>query len=422
MKRTSLSRFRQKLLALGPGIVTGASDDDPSGIATYSQAGAQFGFLSLWTAWFTFPLMANIQGMCARIGMVTGHGLTVTLKNEYPKAILYLTLLFSFPAITLNIGADIQAMGAVAHMLWPFVPVPVFSIIFTALLMFMIIRFPYLCIARILKWLCLSLLLYMIVPFLVTQDWSVVLKHTFLPELHLDENFISILVAILGTTISPYLFFWQATMEAEDRSHRHRRLVVNKRLLSDVRTDVNLGMFLSNLVMYFIILTTASVLNAGGIRDIQTVEQAAQALKPLAGRFSYLVFSIGVLGTGFLAIPVLAGSQSYMLAETFNWQSGLDKKFSKAKPFYITIIVSLTVGLLLHFLQISPIKALLYTAILYGLTSPVLIGVILHVSNNKLIMRKFVNTKTDNVIGVLAFLLMTAAAVALLWLQLKPNI
>ena len=257
--------------------------------------------------------------------------------------------------------------------------------------------------------------------FLVTQDWSVVLKHTFLPELHLDENFISILVAILGTTISPYLFFWQATMEAEDRSHRHRRLVVNKRLLSDVRTDVNLGMFLSNLVMYFIILTTASVLNAGGIRDIQTVEQAAQALKPLAGRFSYLVFSIGVLGTGFLAIPVLAGSQSYMLAETFNWQSGLDKKFSKAKPFYITIIVSLTVGLLLHFLQISPIKALLYTAILYGLTSPVLIGVILHVSNNKLIMRKFVNTKTDNVIGVLAFLLMTAAAVALLWLQLKPS-
>ena len=410
------------MLALGPGIVTGASDDDPSGIATYSQAGAQFGFLSLWTAWFTFPLMANIQGMCARIGMVTGHGLTVTLKNEYPRAILYLTLLFSFPAITLNIGADIQAMGAVAHMLWPFVPVPVFSIIFTALLMFMIIRFPYLRIARILKWLCLSLLLYMIVPFLVTQDWSVVLKHTFLPELHLDENFISILVAILGTTISPYLFFWQATMEAEDRSHRHRRLVVNKRLLSDVRTDVNLGMFLSNLVMYFIILTTASVLNAGGIRDIQTVEQAAQALKPLAGRFSYLVFSIGVLGTGFLAIPVLAGSQSYMLAETFNWQSGLDKKFSKAKPFYITIIVSLTVGLLLHFLRISPIKALLYTAILYGLTSPVLIGVILHVSNNKLIMRKFVNTKTDNVIGVLAFLLMTAAAVALLWLQLKPTI
>lgn len=367
---------------LGPGLITGASDDDPSGIATYSQAGAQFGLYTLWTALLTFPLMAAIQGMCARIGLVTAQGLTVTLKKHYSKPILYGMLLFSFPAITLNIGADIQGMGAVAHMIYPEVPVAAFCVIITALLLFIIIKFSYQKIAMILKWLCLSLLLYIIVPFMVGQDWLMVLKKTFIPTMKFDKEFLSIIVAILGTTISPYLFFWQTTMEAEDQAHKGV-ILVDKRILSEMKTDVNLGMFLSNLVMFFMILTTGTVLFNGGIHQIDTVDQAAKALEPLAGKLTYFIFATGVLGTGLLAIPVLAGSQSYMLAETFGWITGLDKKFSQAKPFYASIIFSLLVGLSLDFLDVSPIKALLYTAIVYGLTAPVMIAVIMHIGNNK---------------------------------------
>src|SRR5258706_1016925 len=240
MKRSKRfsAKIKRVLKILGPGLVTGASDDDPSGIATYSQAGAQFGYATLWTALLTFPLMAAIQGMCARIGIVTSGGLTVTLKNNYPKSIVYLMLLFSFPAITLNIGADIQGMGAVAHMMLPQIPAFTFSIIFTAILMFVIIKFPYQKIAMILKWLCLSILLYILVPFMVKQDWAIVLKNTFIPTLKFNKEFLSILVAILGTTISPYLFFWQATMEAENRHHSKGKIVVNTRILNDMNEDV----------------------------------------------------------------------------------------------------------------------------------------------------------------------------------------
>ena len=413
------AKIKKVFKILGPGLVTGASDDDPSGIATYSQAGAQFGYATLWTALITFPLMAAIQGMCARIGIVTTQGLTVTLKNHYPKSILYLMLLFSFPAITLNIGADIQGMGAVGHMMLPQIPAFVFSITFTAILMFIIIKYPYQKLAMILKWLCLSLLLYIIVPFLIKQDWGTVLKNTFVPAIKFNKEFLSILVAILGTTISPYLFFWQATMEAEDRQHSKRKIMVNKRILNDMKEDVNIGMFLSNVVMFFIILTTGSVLYKAGIRQIDTVDQAAKALEPLAGKLTYLIFTIGVIGTGLLAIPVLAGSQSYMLAETFGWDAGLDKKFPKAKPFYITIIVSLLIGLSLDFIGISPIQALVYTAILYGITAPVLIAVIMHIGNNKKVMKEFTNSKLSNFLGGLTLLLMTAAAIALIYFQFK---
>ena len=404
---------------MGPGVVTGASDDDPSGIATYSQAGAQFGYATLWTALLTFPLMAAIQGMCARIGIVTSQGLTVTLKKNYPKGILYLMLLFSFPAITLNIGADIQGMGAVAHMMIPQIPDFAFSILFTGILMFIIIQYPYQRLAMILKWLCLSLLLYIIVPFMVEQDWGMVLKNTVVPDIKFDKSFVEILVALLGTTISPYLFFWQATMEAESAAHRRKKIMVNKRILNEMKEDVNIGMFLSNVVMFFIILTTGSVLFKAGIKNIETVDQAAKALEPLAGKLAYLVFTIGVLGTGFLAIPVLAGSQSYMLAETFGWDEGLDKKFAMAKPFYTTIIVSLLLGLSMDFLHISPIKALVYTAILYGVTSPVLIAVIMHIGNNKKIMGEYTNHKLSNILGGITLLLMTATVITLIYFQLK---
>ena len=415
-KKKSLVQY---LNILGPGLVTGASDDDPSGIATYSQAGAQFGYSTLWTALVTFPLMAAIQGMCARIGLVTSQGLTVALRENYPKSILYLMLLFGFPAITLNIGADIQVMGAVAHMIIPAIPISAFCVVITAILMFVIIQYPYQKIAMILKWLCLSLLLYIAVPFMVKQNWQEVFSNTFVPKIKFDKDFLSILVAILGTTISPYLFFWQATMEAEGMAQSKKKLMVNKRILDDMKIDVNLGMLFSNLVMFFIILTTGTVLYKAGIRNIETVDQAAKALEPLAGKLTYIIFTIGIIGTGLLAIPVLAGSQSYMLAETFGWKAGLDKKFPQAKGFYISIILSLLIGLSLDFIGISPIQALLYTAILYGLTAPVLIAIILHIGNNKKVMKEHTNSLLSNILGGITLILMIAAAIALVYFQFK---
>lgn len=400
---------------LGPGLITGASDDDPSGIATYSQAGAQFGLATLWTAMFTFPLMAAVQGMCARIGIVTREGLTRTLRSHYPKYILYLMMLFSFPAITLNIGADIQGMGAVANLLFPKVPVFAFCLIFSVILIYIIIKFPYQKIASILKWLCITLFLYITIPFLVKQNWLEVLKSTVIPTIQFNKDFFSILVAILGTTISPYLFYWQTTMEAEDVVHKN--IMVNKRVLNEMKEDVNAGMFFSNLVMYFIILATGVVLHANGVTKIDTVEQAAKALEPVAGKFAYILFAIGVIGTGFLAIPVLAGSLSYILAETFGWKEGLDKKFYQAKGFYITGIISIIIGLTLNFAGVSPVQSLIYTAILYGLTSPVMIAVILHISNNKKIMGKFTNRPHSNILGIITLILMTTAAIALIYFQ-----
>ena len=412
------SRVQKLLKTLGPGLITGASDDDPSGIVTYAQAGAQFGLSTLWTALLTFPLMAAIQGMAARIGMVTSQGLTGTLKMHYPKVVLYGMILFCFPAVILNIGADIQSMGAVANLLFPRVPTFLFCIVFTAILLFVIIQYSYQRMAALLKWLCIALLFYLVIPFIVHPDWAAVARHTFIPSIRLDKDFLSILVAILGTTISPYLFFWQATMEAEDIEHKQKkRIFVNKRMLDDMKTDVNSGMFFSNLVMYFVILTAGVVLYGAGVKQIDTVEQAAHSLKPLAGQLSYLLFAIGVIGTGFLAIPVLAGCLSYILAETFNFSKGLDKKFYQAKPFYGMIVVSLVAGLCLQFLGITPVQALLYTAILYGLTAPVMIAVLLHIGNNKKIMGHHTNSVLSNVLGWFTLLLMTAAAVGLIWTQ-----
>ncbi|HET6252653.1 MAG TPA: divalent metal cation transporter [Puia sp.] len=412
------SKFKKFLKALGPGLITGASDDDPSGIVTYAQAGAMFGLATLWTALITFPLMAAIQGMSARIGMVTTQGLTGTLKTHYPKAVLYGVILFCFPAVVMNIGADIQSMGAVASLLIPAVPTFTFSIVFTVILMYVIIQYSYQRMAGLLKWLCLALLLYLIIPFLVHPNWGEVARHTFIPEVRLNKEYLGIIVAILGTTISPYLFFWQATMEAEDIEHsKRKRIFVDKRMLEDMRKDVNTGMLFSNVVTFFLILTAGVVLNKGGVRQIDTVEQAAHSLKPLAGQLSYLLFAIGVIGTGFLAIPVLAGCVSYMLAETFNFSKGLDKKFYQAKEFYGVIIVSLVAGLCLQFLGISAVQALVYTAILYGLTAPVMIALLLHIGNNKKIMGKHTNSVLSNILGWMTLLLMTAAAVGLVWFQ-----
>ncbi len=403
---------------LGPGLATGASDDDPSGIATYSQAGAAFGLSTLWTSLIAFPLMASIQQMCARIGIVTSQGLTGTLKKHYPKPVLYVMLLFSFPAIVMNIGADIAGMGAVGNLLFPSIDANYFSVLFTIILLGLIIYLPYQKIASVLKYLCVVMLVYFVVPFLYKQDLIAIIKSTFVPTIRFNEDFLAILVGILGTTISPYLFFWQASVEVEEMQSSKKHIVVDKKLIGNINTDVNFGMTVSGLVMYFIILTTGTVLFNSGIHQIDTVEQAAMALKPLAGNMAYLLFAIGVIGTGLIAIPVLSGSISYIVTETFGWEQGLNKKFHEAKAFYTIIAFSLILGLSLNYVGITPMQSLIYTAILYGLTAPVLIAIILHISNNKSIMGENVNSKKENILGTAALLIMTVAAVALIYTQL----
>jgi NRAMP (natural resistance-associated macrophage protein)-like metal ion transporter len=415
--RWSTTKLTACFKKMGPGLITGASDDDPSGIATYSQAGAQFGLMTLWTALFTFPLMLTIQEMSGRIGLITGEGLACNIKKHYPRPILWILILFSFPAIILNIGADIASMGAVANLVIPAVSSTVFSILFTCTLTLALVFLSYRKIVFILKYLCLSLLLYLIIPFLSKPDWWQVFKHTLIPTIQLNKEYMSIIVAILGTTISPYLFFWQATMEAED-IRRHKNIVINRKVINYMDKDVGFGMFSSNLVMYFIILTTGTVLFQGGVRHIETVEQAAKALEPLAGNLSYLLFALGIIGTGVLSIPVLCGCLSYIISSTFDWGGGLDKRLYQAKRFYFVMVISLLLGLTINFTGLSPIKALLYTAVLYGLTAPVLILIILHICNNKKIMGKFTNTTLSNSLGVVTFLTMVISGVLLIYFLL----
>jgi len=413
MKINPLNKTKNIWKLLGPGLITGASDDDPSGIATYSQAGAAFGLTTLWTAIITFPLMAAIQAMCARIGIVTSAGLTTTLKKHYSKTLLYVFVLISFPAIILNIGADIAGMGAVVTMLCPSVNSIIFSSVFVIVLIVCLIYFPYKKIASVLKWLCLTLLLYFIIPFMVKQDGWAILKATFIPPLKWNKEYVAILVAILGTTISPYLFFWQTSMENEDRASKNKTVIIDKADITNMRLDVNVGMLFSNLVMYFIILATGSVLFRGGITTINTVQDAAMALKPLAGNSSYLLFAVGIIGTGLLAIPVLAGSVSYMIAETFGWKEGLNTKWHESKGFYLILAVSIIIGFGINLLGIDPIKALIFTAIAYGVTAPILIAIIMHICNNKKIMGEFTNKPLSNILGAITLVLMTVAAVAL---------
>jgi NRAMP (natural resistance-associated macrophage protein)-like metal ion transporter len=436
MRHTSPSKLKRILKVLGPGLITGSSDDDPSGIATYSQAGAKFGLTTLWTALITFPLMASIQEMCARIGIVTSVGLTTTLKKHYPKWLLYVMMVFSIPAIVLNIGADIAGMAAVSHMIIPSVKPVFFSIGFTLILLWLIVYLPYDKIVSVLKYLCLSVLLYVIVPFFTHPNWIAVLRHTFIPTISMNKDFFEVLVALLGTTISPYLFFWQVTMEAEDVKKTNRVVLARRKLVRDknsttykreqnffrllikkMQLDVNIGMLLSNMVMFFIILATGTALFNNGIREVDTVEQAANALEPVAGKASYVLFAVGVLGTGFLAIPVLSGSLSYIVAETFGWKASLDKKYWQAKKFYTVIALSLASALLINYIGITAIQALFYTAILYGLTSPILIAIILHIGNRKKIMKEYTNSRLSNILGVLTFILMLASAIALIWFQ-----
>lgn len=412
MKR--IIKFWKKL---GPGLVTGASDDDPSGIATYSQAGASFGLLTLWTALVTYPLMFSIQEMCARIGIVTGAGLGHVIKVYYSKLLVWLTLLALFPAITFNIAADLAGMGAVAHLLWPIFPIWLYALFFTVVVIFGLILFSYRKMTAVLKWLSISLLVYAIVPFLVKQDWAAVFWAVFLPKFEWSKEFWTLLVAILGTTISPYLFLWQTSMSIEEKNHKDN--VHPTKEIKDMRMDVNIGMFWSNLIMFFILLTAGSVLFPSGNTHIDTVQAAAEALNPLAGEFAYEIFALGVIGTGFLAIPVLAGCLGYLFADVFQWEKGMDKKCKEAKGFYSIIVVSIVLGLAMNIFEIDPIASLIYTAVIYGILAPFLIAIILHICNQKKIMKNYTNHWLSNLLGLLAFLLMGGSAVLLIYLSIS---
>lgn len=415
-KHKSTGRLKTFWKALGPGLITGASDDDPSGIATYSQAGARFGLNTLWTALFCFPLMYGIQEMCARIGIVTNRGLAGIVKENYPKWVLYLLIVFSCPAIILNIAADIAGMGAVANLIIPQVPATAFSIGFTVLLLYFTIKLSYNRLARIMKFICMVLLVYILVPFLVKQDFPAILKATFVPHISFSADYLAVLVGVLGTTISPYLFFWQTSMEVEEFHGKKKHVVLDKFILPHMKKDIGMGMFFSVLVMFFITLTAGTVLHNSGIHEINTVEDAAQALLPVAGDMAYILFAIGVIGISFLAIPVLAGSLSYILAETFNWKEGLNKKFHEAKEFYFVMIISTLAGLIIQLYGVDPVKALIYTAVLYGITAPVIIAIILHICNNKKIMEEYTNKPISNVLGIATLLLMGLSAVLLIWM------
>jgi NRAMP (natural resistance-associated macrophage protein)-like metal ion transporter len=386
-----VSVLRRIAAALGPGVITGAADDDPSGIATYSIAGAQFGTKFLWTAPVLWPLMAAVQMMCARIGLVTGRGLAGALQQKYPRWLLAFAAGALFIANTINVGADLGGMADAAHVL---TGAPSFVWVITCGIGITIatIRLRYAAIANTLKWLALILAVYVVAAIDVRPDWGAVLRATTVPNLPDDRNAWATLVAIFGTTISPYLFFWQASQEVEEEKAAGQ-LTIRARQgatttqIGDRTIDIGLGTFFSNLAMFFIIVTTASTLHAHGQTQLATSADVAAALRPLAGRFAMLLYTVGIVGTGLLAIPTLAGSAAYAFAETFKWRQGIDEKFTRARAFYAVIGVSIAIGVAMDFVGISAVKALYWTAVLNGLLAPFLMVGILHAASDRKLMR-----------------------------------
>jgi NRAMP (natural resistance-associated macrophage protein)-like metal ion transporter len=408
-----LRRFLQKL---GPGLITGASDDDPSGISTYSMAGAALGYSILWTALLTFPLMAGVQFICSKIGHVSGHGLAGVLRRHYPRVLLYPAVLGLLVANTINAGADLGAIAAGINLL---VPLPISWLIVPIGLALLVLQIwgSYRLIANTFKWLTLALFAYIGAAFFANPDAGEILRGTLVPTVRFDGPYLAILVAILGTTISPYLFFWQASQEVEEDKATGRR--VSRRAgssdacLRDSGWDVRIGMLLSNTVMYFIILTTAATLNVTGPTEITSAEQAAEALRPLAGNAATALMALGLIGTGCLAVPILTGSAAYAASESFGWRHGLDRPLLSARPFYAVMAGSTVVALLLNFVGIDPVQALFWTAVINGFLSPPLLVLVMLIANNRTIMGDRVNGPLLNILGWTTTLLMFAAALGL---------
>ena len=415
------SRLKKLWRSLGPGFITGASDDDPSGIATYAQTGARFGYGQLWAALFTLPFMIVIQEMCGRIGLVTGRGLAGVIRANYSRKLLYLSVFLLLTANVVNIGADLGAMAASLQLVYN-LPFVFWLLLITAVTLFLEIFISYRVYARYLKWLTLSLLAYFVTAVIVRQDWSAIIYSTFVPMFSPSRDYLLNIVAFLGTTISPYLFFWQASEEVEEEvaSGKLRMMGkgvprINKGDISAMRADTVLGMLFSNIATFFIILTVAGTLYQAGIRNIDTAAQAAEALRPLAGNLAFALFALGIVGVGLLAVPVLSGSASYAVSEAFGWKSGLYRKLKQAQGFYGVITIATLVGLLINFFNIPPFKMLYYTAALNGLIAPILMVMILLIGNNKKVMGSHTNSRVSNALGWIITLIMFAAGGALVY-------
>jgi NRAMP (natural resistance-associated macrophage protein)-like metal ion transporter len=420
--------IKNALRFLGPGLITGASDDDPSGIATYSQAGAKFGLGMLWLAIFQYPLMTAIQEMCARIGLATGDGIAGIMRRKYSKKFIFPLVSLLLVANTINIGADIGAMAASVRLVFPQIPFIVVTVSLAAFILAAEILVPYERYVRILKYLTLSLFAYFITALIVGGNAVQILMSSITPHVEFTKEFAMMFVAIFGTTISPYLFFWQASEESEEDVAKHKikeigqgKPKISKKEVKIMRMDVAVGMAFSILIMSSIVVTSAGSLHAKGITDISTAEEAAKALQPLVKTFPYsgeiaeVIFALGIIGTGLLAVPVLAGSSAYAISDTFSWKQGLGKKFKQAKPFYLVIAVSTIIGLGIDFVNIDPIKALIYTAVINGITAVPILFVILKIANDKKILEDKTNSLASNVLGWLTFLIMAISVVVLLF-------
>lgn len=412
------SPIRRFLKILGPGFISGAADDDPSGIGTYATAGASLGYATLWTALLTFPLMSSVQYICAKIGLVTGRGLAGVLRRNYPRPLLYGAVVALFVANTINVGADLGAIAAAINLLIPAAPITPLILPIALAILALQTWGSYRLIAKVFKWLTLALFAYVGAGLLSRPDWGEVLRATVVPTISLDRTFLLTFVAILGTTISPYLFFWQATEEVEEEVSLGRTTLWRRRGATDAELDyaaldVNIGMGFSVLVMYFIMLATASTLHVAGKTDIASATDAAEALRPLAGDLSATLLAVGLIGSGVLAVPVLTGSAAYAISEAFGWRYGLDQNPGRAKQFYAVIAVATIVGVVIDYLGINPIDALFFTAVINGFVAPPLLVLIMLVANNRKIMGKRTNGRLTNTLGWAAAAIMFAAAAVL---------
>jgi NRAMP (natural resistance-associated macrophage protein)-like metal ion transporter len=419
-------RFNRFLRVLGPGLVTGAADDDPSGIATYSQAGAGFGLGLLWTFPLMYPLLLSVQESCARIGAITGTGLAAVIKEHYSKKLLYMSVVLVVVANTVNIGADLGAMAATTQ-LFADIPFAALAIFYAIVVMLLVVFVSYKTYAKILKWLAITLLAYPVTAFLVGQDWPEVFRNTFTLTPAINFETMYIFVGMLGTTISPYLFFWDTSEVVEEEISKHNVSKIGtdikktKRFLHNLRVDNFVGMTLASVTAWFIVIACASTLHKSGITEINTAADAARALEPLvqgfpnAGLVAKLIFSVGIIGLGLLAVPVLAGSSSYAISEALGWKEGLYRKFKRATGFYAVIILATVAGLAINFLGIDPIKALVFTAVFNGIASIPLLFMIAKVGNNAAIMGEYKNKPISNFAVRLAFVVMTAAVLVLFY-------
>lgn len=397
---------------LGPGLTTGASDDDPSGIATYSQAGAQYGFSTLWLAVYTLPLMIVVQEMCARIGLVTGKGLAANIKRFLPRWVLVASTILLLIANIMNLGADLGAMSTALTLLFPKFNFVMSLILFAGVSLSLQIFLNYRTYAKYLKWLTFALLSYAISALSIKLPWREMLTHSFIPELSFTKEGMFLLCAFLGTTISPFLFFWQTSQEVEEQKDNNQSKTVGvKEEIRKMRIDVTSGMFFSNLATFFIISACAGTLYAAGITNINTAADAALALRPFAGDFAFVLFAVGIIGTGLLAIPIMAGSAAYALSETFGWKAGLNRKYKNAPHFYGVIVIAVVIGFLINLVGIDPIDALLWAAVINGIIAPIIITIIIVIASKKEIMGQAINTKIQNVLGWLTVFVMSLVAI-----------